>query len=187
MFSVIHKGVCLLCVCLCHWVSYRRNCKGGEWWWQSYCSLFCNFHRKLITYLEDTRCPIILTAESNFSRVFVNSVGIKAAKAKLEKKFYILSLENLLIHICSHCCKHWTARTWPYEPCHFKLLLQVFVAVDLDFANPFEFKVDWATHCQKYHFPHFTCLQVCVVHLEVNPTVGNKFISDKEIFMGSES
>ena len=35
----------------------------------------------------DTRCPIILTAESNFNRIFVNSVGIKAAKAELEKKF----------------------------------------------------------------------------------------------------
>jgi hypothetical protein len=127
-----------------------------------------------------------MTAESNFNKNLVNSVGIKAAKAKLEKKFYIISLENILVHICSHCCKCWTARTWPYEPCHFKLLLWVFVEVDLDFADPFEFKVDWATHCETYHFPHFTCLQVSVVHLEVNLTVGTKFISDEEFFMGSK-
>ena len=61
-----------------------------------------------------------------------------------------------------------------------------FVEVDLDFTAPFELKVDLATHCKKYHFPHFTCLQVCVVHLEVNPTVGTKFLSDKEFFMGSK-
>jgi hypothetical protein len=45
------------------------------------------------------------------------------------------------------------------------------VEVDLDFADSFEFKVDWATHCKKYHFPHFTCLRVSVAHLKVNPTV----------------
>ena len=143
MFSVIHKG--LLCICLYHWVSYRRNCKGGEWWWKSYCSLFCNFHQKLITYLWGTRCPIILTAKLNFNKIFVNSVGIQKAKAKLEKKFDIISLENLLLHICSHCCTCWTARTWPYKPCHFKLLLRVFVEVDLDFADPFEFN-NWLSN-----------------------------------------
>ncbi len=110
MFSVIHKGVCLLCVCWYHWVSYRRNCKGGEWWWKSYCSLFCNFHRKLITYLCDTRCPIILTPESNINKILVSSVchnqehpvGIKAVKAKLEKEFCILVLKIFLftfVHI----------------------------------------------------------------------------------------
>jgi hypothetical protein len=109
-----------------------------------------------------------------------NPVGIKAAKAKLEEKFYIIGLENLLVHLCSHCCKRWTARTWPYEPYHFKLPMRALVEIDLDFADPFEFKVDWATHCEKYYFPHFTCLQVGIVHLEVNPTVGTKFLSHKE-------
>jgi hypothetical protein len=51
------------------------------------------------------------------------------------------------------------------------------VEVDLDFIAPFELKVDLATHCKKYHFPHFTCLRVCVAHLEVNPTMDTSAVA----------
>ena len=43
--------------------------------------------------------------------------------------------------------------------------------------DQFEFKVERTTHREKYNCPHFTCLQVCVVHLEVNPTMDTSAVA----------
>ena len=43
--------------------------------------------------------------------------------------------------------------------------------------DQFEFKVERTTHREKYNCPHFTCLQVCVVHLEVNPTIDTNVVT----------
>jgi hypothetical protein len=42
-FECFWKSLCLLRVYSQYWVSYRRDCKGGEWWQKSCCSLSCNF------------------------------------------------------------------------------------------------------------------------------------------------
>jgi transposase len=134
----------------------------------------------------DTRCPIILTAESNFTKILVASVhrdrehpvSIDAAKAKLKEGFHILGLDNLLSSIRSHCRECRATRAQPYEQriatlpkYRFEQPLGAFSKVGLDFAGPFELKVGRAIRRKKHYILLFTCLQVRAVHLEVTPAM----------------
>ena len=136
-----------------------------------------------------TRCPVILSSKSHFTKLIVQSahiayehtVGIQNAKARLKNSFFIVGLERCLQQIRAECLFCKKKRTMPYEqrmanlPSYrFEQPLRAFSKTGLDFAGPYEIKVGRCKARPKIYILVFTCLQVRAIHLEVTESMDTR-------------
>ena len=134
----------------------------------------------------NTRFPVILSSESEFTKLLVQSahreqehgIGENAVKAKLKGAYHIIGLEPYLRTLRSECRACIRKRAKPFEqrianlPSYrFEEPLRAFIKTGLDFAGPYEIKVGRAKARPKYYILLFTCLQTRAVHLEVTPAM----------------
>ena len=134
----------------------------------------------------DTRFPIILTTEMDFTKLLVthyhnqyeHPVGREMAKIKLREKYFIQNLESLLMKTkskCLYCIRKtnepYSQQMAPIPEYRFAEPLHAFSKTGLDFAGPFFIKVGKKTRNRpaprlKSYILVFTCLQTRAVHLE---------------------
>jgi hypothetical protein len=140
-----------------------------------------------VDYLPyNTRFPIILSSETIFTKLLVQSahrehehgVGVNNVKAKLKEAYHIIGLEPYLRTLRSECRICIRKRAKPFKqrianlPSYrFEEPLRAFIKMGLDFAGPYEIKVGRAKARPKYYILLFTCLQTRAVHLEVTPAM----------------
>lgn len=146
----------------------------------------CNSRLAHLDHLPyDTRYPILLPKEADFTKLLVtrahlkleHAVGIGTAKGFIRKKFIVFGLENLLKNIRKDCLGCKRRRTNPSQQqmsalpeYRFTEPLSAFAKIGLDFCGPFDIRVGRGKVRIKSYILVITCLQTRAIHLE--PTNG---------------